>query len=179
MSKKEILTIANVISFIRFLLAGPIYYYISIGENTIALLLIIIAIMSDGLDGYFARKWNQITSFGKIIDPLADKACTIAGFIALSLYMGLPIWITIVIIVRDVIILLASLIIIGRNKIIMASNKPGKIAVFILSVLGVIYLLNIEILKLPFIILAGISIIYSIINYTIVFYKNIVSANEE
>jgi len=173
MKKEEIFTLSNIISTLRVLFAAPIYYYISIHENMIALIFIFLAVLTDTLDGYFARKWNQITTLGKIIDPLADKACTIAGFLALSFYHDLPLWITGAIIVRDLMILSASAIIVTSKKLVMASNIPGKITVLVITLLGIVYLINIEILKVPLTILAGISIIYSFINYSIIFFKRI------
>jgi CDP-diacylglycerol--glycerol-3-phosphate 3-phosphatidyltransferase len=139
----------------------------------IAMLFIFFAVLTDTLDGYFARKWNQITTLGKIVDPLADKTCTIAGFLALSFYQDLPLWVTIAIIVRDLIILIASAIIIGSKKLVMASNIPGKITVLVITFLGVVYLVNIEILKMPLTYLAGGAILYSFINYSVVFYRRI------
>jgi len=173
MKKEEIFTLSNIISFIRLLFAAPIYYYISIHENMIALSFIVLAVLTDTLDGYFARKWNQITTLGKIIDPLADKACTIAGFLALSFYQDLPLWITLAIIVRDIIILSASALIISSKKLVLASNIPGKITVLVITFLGVVYLLDFGVLKTPLTILAGLSILYSFINYSVVFYKRI------
>jgi CDP-diacylglycerol--glycerol-3-phosphate 3-phosphatidyltransferase len=139
----------------------------------VAMLFVFLALLTDILDGYFARKWDQITSLGKIIDPLADKACTIGGFLALSLYQDLPFWITFAVIIRDIIIVSASAIIIGSRKIVLASNIPGKITVLIITALGLVYLINIEILKIPFSILAGIAILVSFVNYTIVFFKRV------
>jgi CDP-diacylglycerol--glycerol-3-phosphate 3-phosphatidyltransferase len=173
MKKDEIFTLSNIISFLRLLFAAPIYYYISIHENMIAMLIIFLAVLTDILDGYFARKWNQITTLGKIIDPLADKTCTIAGFLALSYYHDLPFWVTITIIVRDLIILSASAIIISSKKLVMASNIPGKITVLVITLLGVVYLINIEILKEPITYLAGISILISFINYAVVFFRRL------
>ena len=129
MKKEEIFTLSNIISFLRLLFAFPIYYYISIYENLIAILFVFLAVLTDILDGYFARKWNQITSLGKIIDPLADKTCTIAGFLALSFYQDLPIWITFAVIIRDIIILSASAFIIGSKKLVqrwyLSHNLPS------------------------------------------------------
>ena len=173
MKKEEIFTLSNIISFLRVLFAAPIYYYISIHENMTALLFIFLAGLTDILDGYFARRWNQITTLGKIIDPLADKICTITGFLALSLYQDLPFWVTTAIIVRDLMILAASAVIISSKKLVMASNIPGKIAVLVITLLGLVYLLNIEIMKFPLIILAGIAIIYSFTNYSIIFFKRL------
>jgi CDP-diacylglycerol--glycerol-3-phosphate 3-phosphatidyltransferase len=173
MKKEDIFTLSNIISFLRLLFAVPVYYYISINETIIAILFIFFAVLTDTLDGYFARKWNQITTLGKIIDPLADKACTIAGFLALSFYHDLPLWITLTIIVRDLIILIASAIIINFKKLVLASNIPGKITVLIITFLGVVYLINIEILKLPLTFLAGVAILFSLMNYAVVFYKSL------
>ena len=175
MKKEEIFTLSNIISFLRLFFAAPVYYYISIHETVLAVSFIFLAVLTDTLDGYFARKWNQITTFGKIIDPVADKACTIAGFLALSFYHDLPLWITFAIIIRDVIILLASAIIINYKKLVLASNIPGKITVLVITFLGIVYLINIEILKLPLILLAGVAILYSFINYSVVFYRSISS----
>ena len=57
MKKEEIFTLSNVISTIRIFFAAPIYYYISIHKNIIALVFIFLAVLTDTLDGYFARKW--------------------------------------------------------------------------------------------------------------------------
>jgi CDP-diacylglycerol--glycerol-3-phosphate 3-phosphatidyltransferase len=177
MVNKELFTLSNFMSFLRIFLAVPIYYYISIYENNIAIGFIVLAMITDWLDGYFARKWNQITTTGKVLDPLADKICTIAGFLSLSIYHHLPFWITTIIISRDVVILLASIVVIGKKNVVLSSNRPGKLAVFIITLLGVIYLLNIDILKMPFIILSALFIAISIINYAIIFFKNFINPN--
>ncbi|TFH02091.1 MAG: CDP-alcohol phosphatidyltransferase family protein [Calditrichales bacterium] len=172
MNKKEIFTLSNIISLIRFLLAIPIFWAISENQSMLALILIVVAALSDWLDGYFARKWKQITSLGKIIDPLADKSCTVGGFLALSLYQGLPFWITAIIIGRDIIIIIASIIVIGQKNVVMASNIPGKISVFLITLLGVVFLMNIEFMEQPLLILAGLAIAVSLINYGTIFFKN-------
>ena len=133
MDKNQLLTLSNFMSFLRIFFAGPIYYYIALEENYIAIGFIALAMITDWLDGYFARKWNQITTVGKVLDPFADKVCTIAGFLALTIYQGLPLWITAVIIGRDVLIILASLVVIGKNNVVLSSNVPGKMAVFSLQ----------------------------------------------
>ncbi len=178
MKKSEIFTLSNIISFIRIFLAFPIYYYISIYDNTTAFALIILGIITDGLDGYFARKWDQITDLGKIIDPLADKICIGSGFLALSIYQGLPVWITVIIIARDLIIIVASLFVLSYKKVVMPSNRPGKLTVMMISMLGIVYLINFDFLKLPFIILTSISILYSLINYAVEFFKSMAKKNE-
>jgi CDP-diacylglycerol--glycerol-3-phosphate 3-phosphatidyltransferase len=178
MKKSEILTLSNFISFVRIFLALPIYHYISVNDIRMAFILIIIAMITDILDGYFARKFNQITNLGKMIDPLADKICILAGFLALTFYKGLPVWVTIVIIGRDFLIIIASIVMIGYKKLVLASNIPGKITVTVMTFLAVIYLLDIEVLKIPFLVLTLLMIIYSFISYTLIFFKNYSAKNE-
>lgn len=172
MSKKEFFTLSNFMSFLRIFLSGPIFYFISINENITAICFIVLAMITDWLDGYFARKWDQITTLGKVLDPLADKVCTTAGFLSLTLYQGLPVWITGIIIGRDILIMLASLVVIGKRNIVLSSNISGKLTILIITLLGIIYLLNIEILKFPLIVLSAIFIFISITNYAVVFIKN-------
>ena len=178
MTKKEIFTLSNFMSFVRIFLAVPIFYSIAAHENLLALLYIILAMITDWLDGFFARKWKQVTTVGKVIDPLADKICTAAGFISLSLYYHLPVWITIVVVGRDLIIMLASLFMIGQRNLVMMSNVPGKMTVFFITLLGIVYLIPLEPLKMPLVFLCAVLIVFSFVNYAVGFFKNLYRAHE-
>lgn len=171
MKKEEIYTVSNLLSFLRIFLVFPIFYHLANNEPMGALLYIVIAVITDILDGYFARKFGQITDLGKILDPLADKICTIGGLTALSLYQGFPWWLTIVIIIRDIFIIIGSLFLIGKRSVIVSSNVPGKITVLLISLTAIVYLLSIEPLFSPLLILVTIMILYSGINYLVVFYN--------
>jgi CDP-diacylglycerol--glycerol-3-phosphate 3-phosphatidyltransferase len=177
MKLKDLYTIPNLLSLLRLLLAIPIYYYISVQENMIAILIIAIAFIADGLDGYIARHFNQISEAGKILDPLADKVCTSAGFIALSVSQGFPVWITIIIIGRDLLIAAGSLTLIGRKKIILPSNVPGKITIFFISVLGTSYLLHLQMIQTYLLIIVVIMIFVSFFYYSKVFFENMKNEN--
>ena len=169
MEKKYNINLSNSLSFIRILLAVPIYYYLAAGKNHPALMVITIAFITDFLDGYFARRFNQITDAGKVLDPLADKICTISGFIALYQYQNFPLWLAILIIARDLLILLASLYFIRKTNIVLSSNRIGKITVFLITVYAMIFILRLDFIAGYLYYLVILFIGLSIINYGKVF----------
>jgi len=173
MKKSDFFTISNLLSFLRIFLAIPIYLYIANDNTEILLIIIFIAIVTDILDGYFARKLNQITELGKILDPFADKVCTTTAFIALTIYQDFPLWITILIIGRDIFILSGSLYILKKAKTVAPSNIPGKVTVFFISVLALVSIVNLSDLFWPVTILVILSIIVSAYNYILVLLNNL------
>jgi len=179
MNKSEIFTVSNLLSLSRIFLAIPIYIFISTSETEILLVVLIITIITDYLDGYFARKFNEITELGKILDPFADKVCTTTGFIALTIFQGFPIWITAIIILRDIFILLGSLFIFKKAKLITPSNLPGKFTVFFISFLALVHILHWNVLFWPITILVLLSILVSAYNYFLVLLKNLKTKNDE
>jgi CDP-diacylglycerol--glycerol-3-phosphate 3-phosphatidyltransferase len=95
--------------------------------------MIVIIWISDLLDGYFARKLNQVSELGKILDPLADKIFIISIGIILLIQNIIPLWFVIVIIVRDIIIFSGGTYLKYSKKIVPVSNWIGKISVFIIG----------------------------------------------
>ena len=141
------MTLANKITVTRLLLI-PVFvvfaaYYsasITAGEENItyriiALIVFATASLSDALDGYIARRFNQSTPLGRFLDPVADKLLLLSGVVTLSVtnwHAGLPIWFAALVIARDVIISVGVLIIHLTNG--KARVKPlihGKICTFL------------------------------------------------
>ncbi|NBV84687.1 MAG: CDP-alcohol phosphatidyltransferase family protein [Verrucomicrobia bacterium] len=91
-----------------------------------------IASVSDGLDGWVARNWNQRTELGVILDPVADKGLLLAGIVTLSFspwVVGLPLWLAILIIARDLAVLAGSLaLILLEGKVAVRPTWTGKTA---------------------------------------------------
>ncbi|CUU07487.1 CDP-diacylglycerol--glycerol-3-phosphate 3-phosphatidyltransferase [Candidatus Thermokryptus mobilis] len=142
--REKIFNISNFLSFSRFIILIPTIYFLTndSGEivfeqyglkltlnRAISILFMLSLYLSDLADGYLARKFNQITEFGKIIDPLADKVCI--GLIVLSLVQqgDLPIWYVGIVIGRDLIILAAGAYLSSKIKFVLPSNKLGKYTV--------------------------------------------------
>lgn len=147
-SKKEIFNISNSLSFFRLLLAIPLWFLLEDLESNNSKIIIIAisvaAIISDFLDGYLARKLNQITEAGKIIDPLADKVVTGAVVIKLFLLEQLPASIFYIIISRDILIFLGGIILSAKLGKVLPSNMLGKIAVTVLALLLLLIILNFD-----------------------------------
>ena len=134
--------IPNLITGIRFILVIPISIYIYQGNELWALILFIIAGLSDGLDGYLARRYNWCSEFGKFADPLADKCLIIATLLAFAFSGKLPIWFVYLMLSRDGIILIGAImhLLLFENKQ-APPNRWGKhytgwtIALFIIVLL--------------------------------------------
>jgi CDP-diacylglycerol--glycerol-3-phosphate 3-phosphatidyltransferase len=117
------MTTANKITIFRILLVPGfvvmLLYYVDTGNELFrffALLTFALAALSDGIDGYIARHYNQHSELGKILDPLADKLLLVSGIVLLSLHNEphldrLPLWLTGTVIGRDVLLLLGLIVI--------------------------------------------------------------------
>ncbi len=142
---KQLLQIPNLLSLSRVFLTPVIGYYLARGDNQstmICLVLIIVAGLTDGLDGYLARKLNQISDLGKVLDPLADKLFSGVLVVLLIFYRDFPIWMAAVIIGRDLFILAAGLILLRGQKIVVSSNLIGKYSFAAIALLLVSYVLR-------------------------------------
>jgi cardiolipin synthase (CMP-forming) len=100
----------NLICLIRIALVWPIAAALNAGEQLAALSLFIAAAVSDGLDGYLAKRFDWTSELGKLLDPLADKLLLVTVFVA-SAWLGLiPWWLTAAVVARDVLIALGALV---------------------------------------------------------------------
>jgi CDP-diacylglycerol--glycerol-3-phosphate 3-phosphatidyltransferase len=121
----------NAITIVRILLA-PIFFWMLLADNGadgvvryLAAILFILAIATDGVDGHLARKNNQVTDLGKILDPIADKVLTGAALVGLSILAELPWWVTIIILVREVGITVFRFAVIKRR--VIPASRGGKL----------------------------------------------------
>ncbi len=90
-------------------------------------LIFILASITDKLDGYIARKKNQITTFGKFLDPLADKILVLTAMIMLVEMQKLPAWIPIIVLSREFIISGYRLIVVEKGGKVISASKWGKL----------------------------------------------------
>lgn len=90
-------------------------------------IIFIIASITDKLDGTLARKWNQVTTFGKFLDPIADKILVLAALIILVEYSKIPAWIPIIILIREFMVSGYRLIAVEKGGKVIAASIWGKI----------------------------------------------------
>ena len=134
MSKKSnadvpVVNIANALTVMRLVLV-PVFIFMVLRGNDMGMLVatvvFTVAALTDKLDGYLARRLNLITNFGKLADPIADKALTISALVLLSYLGQLWWWVTIVIIVRELGITFMRMAMV-RKGAVMAASKGGKL----------------------------------------------------
>ena len=131
------LTPANQLTLLRMLLIPALVILVVYGVNGWALVVFVVAGLTDALDGLLARLWNQPTSLGALLDPMADKLLLISTFVVLTipsldLPNSLPVWLTVLVISRDVIIVVTVAIVnlsVGRR--IFTPTLLGKLATLI------------------------------------------------
>ena len=100
----------NFITLARMLMT-PLAVMMIISQRFLpAFLIFILAGVSDGIDGFIAKRFDLRTELGAYLDPLADKALLISIYVSLAIYAGLPAWIAITVVSRDVMILMAVLV---------------------------------------------------------------------
>jgi CDP-diacylglycerol--glycerol-3-phosphate 3-phosphatidyltransferase len=106
----------------------------SFSDRMIALVLLVLAASTDGIDGAIARKRNLVTNLGKILDPIADKALLSGALIVLSIQGAVPWWATVLILIREFGITVYRLIIAKRR--VIAASGGGKLKT-VMQIIGV------------------------------------------
>lgn len=144
-AKPSALNIPNALTLVRLLLVPVFGYFLLVedGQNEtyryIAGLIFIFASITDWVDGYLARKMNVVTSFGKIADPIADKALTGVALVGLSILDDLAWWITAVIIGREVLVTVVRFAVISDG--VIPASRGGKLKTVTQMIAILLYLL--------------------------------------
>ena len=166
--KKDFFLLPNLLAIFRILLLPLIFFFLAQDTHrglVIAIILIVLAVASDVLDGYVARRLNQITDLGKLLDPVADKLGLGIFVIFIIIHRGFPIWSAGLLFLKDLLTLVAAIVMVKRKGFILMSNNWGKLNSCIWAVTVVIYIARIQQLQQWFLILATVSVVNCIIQY--------------
>ncbi len=138
---KEVANVPNTLTIIRLLLIPVMWHFLFEGRMMHALAVFCVAGFTDILDGYLARKNNQITWFGKLIDPLADKLMTLA--LALGFYQNgiIPAAAFFILLVKELLMLIGALFLLKQKQVVYSKSigKAAQLTVFSALVLCFFY----------------------------------------
>lgn len=136
------MNLPNFLSFLRIAIAFVAPFLLIEGSLWVRIIVGIvcfIAIITDWFDGWYARKYNQVTTLGKILDPIADKALVLISFSVFVYLDVMSIWWIIPIFIREIVITIYRFIFLSKN-IVVAAVESGKIKTVIQMVtIGVAY----------------------------------------
>jgi CDP-diacylglycerol--glycerol-3-phosphate 3-phosphatidyltransferase len=171
------MTTANKITIVRIAMIPAfvlmaIYYGESIKrgdpeewQRFAAIVIFLVAAVSDGLDGYVARRYNQRSALGVVLDPIADKGLLLSGIITLSIsnwsehnpdYGKFPIWFPVLVITRDVIILVGSAVLhVLNGKVQVRPSWTGKVATVLQMAAIAWVMLQFTFLPLTYVVIAA------------------------
>jgi len=184
LSRQQILTLPNGLTITRVLVI-PIIIILLFSEGSVYRLinavLFLLAAVTDTFDGYLARRRGMVTTLGKFLDPLADKLLIVTALIALIPARGIPVWMVIIIVGREIAVTGLRSIAAAQGMVI-AAGSWGKYKTF-LEVLSVFFLiLNGEYFSIDFqdagVALLGVAVIFAVISgvkYFKDFFKEIIA----
>lgn len=119
--------IPNALTILRFLLIPFIIVFILQDKYIEAFVFLTLSGITDVLDGIIARKFNFITNFGKLIDPLADKATQISILVTLALKNIIPIWFLVIVFIKEFVMVAGASFLYGK-ELVVSSKWYGKLA---------------------------------------------------
>ncbi len=131
---RDLVTVPNLITYVRFLLVPPFIYFFLKGNYIAAGIMIGLSGLSDCFDGFFARKLNQVTSLGKILDPIADKVTLISVAVCMVIYMPSILPIMLVLVFKEFLMLLGGFILMLNKMSPPPANIFGKVATLVFYV---------------------------------------------
>lgn len=135
--------IPNALCILRMLLAIPVAVLLTRGEYAMTMLVFGVAAITDALDGFLAKRFGWASELGKALDPLADKILLVTSFVTLSFVGVVPLWITIPVVARDLVITVGAIVYVNvfgpltdaRPTVISKLNTLVQIA-YVLVVVG-------------------------------------------
>ena len=171
--------IPNILTILRFILIPIILYFIFTGHYLLGFIFFTISGITDILDGAIARKFNLVTNFGKLMDPLADKLTQISVLATLVFQKIIPFWILVVVLLKELLMIIGASLLYGKD-VVVYSKWFGKLATVLFYLAIVCSLINKEFAltgvwqNLDFILycIAVIATVFSFVMYVKYLYKD-------
>jgi cardiolipin synthase len=125
-------TVPNALSFFRLALVPVFLWLVIVGEDALALGVLIVSSITDFLDGWLARKLHQVSRLGQLLDPAADRLYIFAALVGLAWREVIPWWLVAVIVARDVMLAVLGVILANHGFGPLPVHHLGKVATFCL-----------------------------------------------
>lgn len=124
----RILTIPNLLSFLRLALVPVFLLFLIDGQDVAALIVLALSGFTDFLDGFIARRFDQVTRLGQMLDPAADRLYILAAVLGLVVRELIPLWFVVAILARDVLLVVVAVVLVGAGHGALPVNRVGKAA---------------------------------------------------
>lgn len=169
----RVLTVPNVISFLR--ICSIPYLAVLIAQHKMwpALIVLAIAALSDCIDGYIARTFNQVSKLGQILDPIADRLLIVCSTLALAFAKIIPCWALALVVLRDAIMAILIVILAQYDYGPLPVNFMGKTGTALLMVTIVLFMIVFAIATEPVLILYAAAIACAIWGITLYWFAGI------
>lgn len=138
----KILTIPNIISFVRLCMVPAFAVLLLKGNDIAATVLFALAASTDFVDGQVARRTHSVSKLGQLLDPAVDRILMITGVVCLLVVQRIPVWVVAFVIIRDLFLLAGGAYLIRRFRRRVAVIYPGKVSTTLLFVGFSLLLLN-------------------------------------
>ena len=183
--KSDLFTIPNILTYIRFLLIIPFSYFFLCESYVESAICIGVSGLTDCFDGMIARKFNQVTALGKLLDPIADKFTLLAVVICMVIYIPSVLPALIVLLLKDVLMLLGATDLVKKGLTPPAAKWYGKLGtiVFYISVCVIVFLkaaFNYEnyALDITLLSMTAFTMIFALYQYGRIYFQMIKEYNE-
>ncbi len=172
----QIKTVPNLMTLLRIVLIVPFVYFFINNQLLLAAITIGLSGLTDALDGFFARKLNQITPLGKILDPIADKLTLFAIMVCVTIYTPIIAPVMVILIAKDVLMIIGGSVLIKKKIAPPASKWYGKVGTFVfyISVCLIVFLkaafgYQNDVLSLCLLSVTALIMLFSLVQYGIIF----------
>jgi len=155
----------NILTAIRFVLIPIFGYYLYTKQYSVAVSLFLLSGLTDVLDGYIARKFNMVTSWGKLADPIADKLIQITTLVLLTIQRRIPSEILIIVIAKEAFMAMGSLLLYKNKNVVVSASWYGKLATVVFYFAIIMIIFNAPYSNV-FIIIAVLSTLFAFCMYT-------------
>ena len=153
-------------------MAAPIVIFLHRHQMVAATSFMLLAVVSDALDGYLARRLNAVSVLGKALDPAADKICILSVILFLVIKNKIPMYFLVIVGGRDLLLCILHLYLVNFRSIVTGANMAGKVTTILLSVALFAYIYDIGDLIIPVTYAVYVTMTISFLQYFTIFLRN-------